>query len=121
MIVELPFGNFLGCLHNQRRPLCIEQTEIVIGLRGCPFDQTQRANKRPRKPITADWKIKDRAVRRGTVERGCREGHLAHRILFQARRPVRHAERSALTNSETFRCRAVRYSQSFSDCADCAL
>src|SRR5436190_24249222 len=111
MLVELSFDHFLPCLHDQGRAFRIKQTEIVITLGGGPLDQTQCANKRPRKPITADWKIKDCAVGGGAVERGCRKGHLAHRILFHARPPVSHAERCAPTS---VRC-AAGYSRPFSD------
>ena len=121
MVVELSFDDFLGCLHDQRCALRIEQTEIMVGLRGRPFDQTQCANKRPRKPITAHGKIKYRPVGRGAVKGIRREGDLAHRILFYTRRAVlRHAGRSAPANSESFRGCAVRYSQPLSDSADCA-
>ena len=57
MLVELSFDHFLPCLHDQGRAFRIKQTEIVITLGGGPLDQTQCANKWPRKPITADWKI----------------------------------------------------------------
>ena len=119
MVIELPVGDFLGCLHDQRRALGIEQTEVVIRLRRCPLDQPQGANKWPRKSVTAYRKVEDRAVSRSTMQRGCREGHLAHRIFFHARRPIGHAERSALTPMGVRR--AVRYSQPFSDSADSAL
>src|SRR6266536_4195743 len=119
MVVELSFDDFLGCLHDQRCALRVEQTEIMVGLRASPFDQAECANKRTRKPITAHGKIKYRPVSRGAVKSGRWKGHLAHRILFYTLRPVlRHAGRSAPANSESFR--AVRYSQSLSDCADCA-
>ena len=45
-----------------------------------------------RKPVSADRKIQDRALRRSAVESGLRDGHFAHRILFDAGRPGRHAE-----------------------------
>src|SRR2546422_1095103 len=110
MIVEFSLDDFLGCLHDQRGPLRIEQAKIMIGLRGPPFDQAQGANKRPRKPIAAHWKVKDRAVCGGTMQRRRRQGHLAHRVFFCARRPVRHAELSAPTPIGV-RC-AARYSRS---------
>ncbi len=40
MLVELAFGHFLGGLHDQRRAVRIEQSEIVVGLRRAPLDQT---------------------------------------------------------------------------------
>src|SRR4030095_3114453 len=110
MVVELSLGDFLGCLHNQRGALRIEQTEIMIGLRGRPFDKAEGANEWPRKPVTAHRKIQDSAVSRGAMKRGCRQGHLAHRIFFHPPRLLGHAERSAPTptNPETFRRCAAR-------------
>jgi hypothetical protein len=42
---RVSFGHFFGRLHDQRRALRIEQTEIVIRLRRGPLDQPQGANK----------------------------------------------------------------------------
>ena len=50
----------------------------MIGLRGRPFDQTERANKWPGESMTADREVKHRALGRGAVERGFRDGHFAH-------------------------------------------
>ena len=72
----------------------IEQTEIVIGLRGRPLEQTERANERPRKTPAADRKIQDRALGRSAVESGLRDGHLAHRVLLHAGLAGAHAVRS---------------------------
>ena len=38
MFVELSIDNFLGRLDDERAAMRIEQTEIMIGLRGRPFD-----------------------------------------------------------------------------------
>ena len=93
MFVELALGHFFRGLHDERAALRIEQTKIVIGLRGRPFDQTERANERPRKTLAADREIQDRALRRSAVERGFRDGHFAHRILFHAGLAGTHAVR----------------------------
>ena len=82
MFVELALHHFLGRLDDERAALGIEQTEIVIGLRGGPFHQAERANERPRKTPTADRKIQHRALGRSAVKSGLRDGHLAHRILL---------------------------------------
>ena len=110
MIVEFSLRDFLGRLHDQSRALCIQQTKIVIGLCGRPFDQPQRANKRPRKPVAAHRKIEYRAMRGGAMQRMRRKRHLAHRIFFDPSRLFRHAERSAPTpaSRETFFRPALR-------------
>ena len=111
MFVELSVRHFLGCLHDQRRAFCVEQSEIVIGLRGRPLNQPQRANEWARKSIAAYEKIQHRAVRRRTMKRVRRQGHLTHRIFFCSLRLSRHAERSAPTptNPENFSgCMATR-------------
>ena len=92
MLVELAFHHFFRGLDDEGAPMGIEQSKIRVRLRGGPFDQTQRANERPRKSISADRKIKDRALGGSAVERGFRDGHFAHRILFDSGRPGRHAE-----------------------------
>ena len=97
MVVEFSLGNFLRCLHNESGALCVEQAQVMIGLRGRPFDQAQRANERPREPIAAHRKIQHRAVGGRAMERIRWQGHLAHRIFFCPRRLLGHAERSAPT------------------------
>ena len=92
MLVQFALHDFLRRLHDERAPMGIEQTEIGIRLRGGPFDQAQSANERPRKSIAADRKIQDRPLGGSAVERGFRDGHFAHRILFGPGRPGRHAE-----------------------------
>jgi|SRR5438105_13190612 len=57
MFIELPFCHFFCCLHDQGGTVRIEQSEIVIGLGRAPFDQTEGANKRTRKAITANRKV----------------------------------------------------------------
>src|SRR5262245_41109766 len=57
MIVEFSFNNVFSRLDDQRGTLRIKQAEIVICLRGSPFDQAKSANKRARKPVTAYRKI----------------------------------------------------------------
>src|SRR5438270_227799 len=57
----------------------------MIGLGRAPFDQAEGANKRPRKAITADWKVQNGALSGSAIEGGFRHLHLAHRILFDAR------------------------------------
>ena len=113
MVVEFSFHNLLGCRHNQRRALGIEQTEIMIDLRGRPFDQTQRADERSGKSITAYREIEHRAVSGRAMERIRRKRHLAHRIFFCPRRLLGHAERSAPTPAslEKRLDRAVRRSR----------
>ena len=37
MFIELAFDNFLCGLDNECAPICVQQTEIVIGLRSRPF------------------------------------------------------------------------------------
>src|SRR5947207_10323716 len=69
MVVEFSFHNLLGCRHNQRRALGIEQTEIMIDLRSRPVDQTQRADERSGKSITAYREIEHRAVSGRAMER----------------------------------------------------
>src|SRR6266436_8238268 len=85
----------------------------MVGLRGRPFDQTQRANERSRKSIAAHRKIEDRAVSGSAMERIRRKRHLAHRIFFCPRRLLGHAERSAPTPAslEKLLDRAVRRSR----------
>ena len=67
MRIELSFDHFFRGLNNERRPVGIEQPEIVIGLRRRPFDQPQRPNERPGKTITADRKIQNRSLSGGAV------------------------------------------------------
>ena len=93
MLVELAFDHFLGRLHDERAAMRVEQAEIVIGLRGGPFDQAERANERPGKAIAADRKIQDRALGGSAVKRGLRDGHFAHRILFDPGLAGAHAVR----------------------------
>jgi len=38
MFIEFSIGNFFGGLHDQRRALGVEQTKIVVRLRGRPLD-----------------------------------------------------------------------------------
>ena len=92
MFVELAFDHFFRRLHDERGPMRIEQTEIVVRLRRRPLDQAERADKRPRKSIAADRKVQNGSLRRRAVKRGSRDGHLAHRILLDARLMRRHAE-----------------------------
>ena len=47
MVVEFSFNNFFSRLDDQRGTLRIEHAEIVICLRGGPFDQAKSANERP--------------------------------------------------------------------------
>ncbi len=47
MVVQFSIDDFLGRLHNQRAALGVEQSEIVIGLRSRPFNQSERANEGP--------------------------------------------------------------------------
>ena len=54
MVVQLALDHFLRCLDDERAAMRIEQTKIVIRLRCGPFDQTEGANERPGKSITAD-------------------------------------------------------------------
>ncbi len=91
MFIQLSIDNFLRGLHNQSAALGVEQTEIMIGLRGRPFDHTERANEWPGESITANRKIEHGALGRGAVERGFRDRHLAHRIFFHARPTAGHA------------------------------
>ncbi len=97
MVVEFSLSDFLGCLRDQGRALCVQQSEIMVSLRGSPFDQAERANEWPRKSVATHRKIHHGAVRGGTVKRIRGHGHLAHRIFFDSRRFFRHAERSAPT------------------------
>ena len=48
MFVELALDHFFRRLDDERAAMGVEQTEIVIRLRRGPFDQTERANERPR-------------------------------------------------------------------------
>src|SRR5437588_6483843 len=57
----------------------------MISLGRAPFNQAESTNKRPRKAITADWKIQNGALSGSAIEGGFRHLHLAHRILFDAR------------------------------------
>ena len=84
MLVQLALDDFLGRLHDEGGTMGVEQAEIVIGLRGGPFQKAERANKGPRKAVTAHRKIEHGPLRRGAVKRGRRDGHLAHRVLFRA-------------------------------------
>ena len=93
MFVELALNHFFRRLNDERAALRVEQTKIVIGLRGRPFEQAERANKRARKTPAADRKIQDRALGRGAVKSGFRDGHLAHGILFDASLAGAHAVR----------------------------
>src|ERR1043166_5108098 len=113
MVVEFSFHNLLRCLYDQPRALGIQETEIMIGLRGCPFDQTQRADERSGKSIAAYREIEHRAVSGCAMERIRRKRHLAHRIFFCPRRLLGHAERSAPTPAslEKRLDRAVRRSR----------
>ena len=97
MVVEFSLSDFLRGLYDQRRALCIEQAEIVIRLRGRPFNQAQSANEWSRKPMAANRKIEHRAVCRGAMKRMRRKRHLAHRIFFDPPRLLRHADPSAPT------------------------
>ena len=54
MFVQLALDHFLRRLHDQGAALGIKQSEIVVGLRRRPLDQTERANKRPRKAVAAN-------------------------------------------------------------------
>ena len=65
--------------------------KVVIGLRGRPFQQAKRANEGPRKTPAAHRKIQDRALGRRAVESEFRDGHFAHRILFDASLAGAHA------------------------------
>src|ERR1700730_5090231 len=56
----------------------------MIGLCRRPFDESEGADKRAGKPIPADWKIQDCALRRCAVESGLGHHHLAHRVFLQA-------------------------------------
>ena len=49
MFVEFSLDHFFRRLHDEGGAMRVEQTEIVIRLRGGPFDQTERANERPAK------------------------------------------------------------------------
>ena len=90
---SLPSDHFLRRLHDERAALGVEQAKIVIGLRGGPFQQAKRANKGPRKTPAAHRKIQDRALGRGAIEGGFRDGHFAHRILFDPSLADAHAVR----------------------------
>ncbi len=92
VVVELTLNHFLRSLDDERGAMRIEQTKIVIRLRRSPFEQTEGANERPGKSITADGKIQNRALRRSTVKSGLRNGHLAHRVLLHPHCPAAHAE-----------------------------
>ena len=94
MLVELALDDFLRGLHDERAALGIEQPEIVVRLRGGPFDQTKRADERPRKTLAADRKIQDGALGRSAVERGLRHRHLAHGIPLRS--GVRRTHESAV-------------------------
>ena len=85
MFVQFTFGHFLRRLHDERRAVRVEQTEIMIGLGSAPLDQTKRPNERAAESITAYRKIQDGAVGGGAIKRMVRHGHLAHRIFFDAR------------------------------------
>ena len=90
---SLPSDHFLRRLDDERAALGIEQTEIVIRLRGRPFQQAERADERARKTPAADRKIQHRALGRGAVEGGLRDGHLAHGILLDPGLAGAHAVR----------------------------
>ena len=92
MLVQFAFYDFFRRLNDERAPMGIEQPQIGVRLRGGPFYQAQGANEGSRKAIPANRKIKDRPLGGSAVERGFRDGHFAHRILFGTGRPGRHAE-----------------------------
>ena len=93
MLIELSFHHFFGRLDDESGPMGVEQAKIRVCLGRRPFDQTERANEGPRKPITADRKIKNGALGGSAVKRGLRDGHFAHRVLLDSGRSGRHAER----------------------------
>ncbi len=84
MFVEFSFDHFFGRLHDEGGPMRVEQTEIVIGLRRGPFDQTERANEWPGEAISTDRKIQDRPLGRRSIQRRLRDGHFAHRVFLDA-------------------------------------
>ena len=91
MVVQFAFNDFFGRLHDQGRAFGVEQTEIVIGLGGGPLNDPESANEWARETVTADRKVKDRALGGGAIERRLGERHFSHRIFFHPRPPAGHA------------------------------